>query len=523
MTALVTYVTSEQRSERWNAMVWYVPALVLAAVFGTAVALGGKLLMAFAFGAVGGLALLFAPVEIVLGFFLVITFVVVGPITSMANVGAAQWVPYMLALVLLIRVPMERYHTNKQKHYQHLGGGGNTVSPSLWAVGCYFLLIGMSVLSNLPSPLQALVGGKLYVFIWGVFFLLVVSSISESSVKTMWNGMLVVALLQLPFALYQRIVEVPKRLGLGFGVTSLDAIVGTFPGSEGGGANGSLAMFCVFAMVLAISLWRNRELSGRKAALVVFAAFVSIALGEVKVIIVLFPLAFLILNRAELIRRPLHFFAIGVAVAVAVGGIFSLYRDESKATQGLSTVELIEKSFAYVLDPNNIRENGEVGRFAALYLWYRDGRRTPQTFLVGYAPGASQNSTTGKGVVASRYAPLGINSTTAAGMLWDIGVLGLLAFLAILVVAFFEALKLAAVSQIPSFHRSALEASAVMMAQVAVMVPYDNDILIVPQFQVLFLLALFQIVYWRSRTKLHFAGASYRVGAALGNRASDGR
>ena len=86
-------------------------------------------------------------------------------------------------------------------------------------------------------------------------------------------------------------------------------------------------------------------------------------------------------------------------------------------------------------------------------------------------------------------------------MLWDIGVLGLMAYLAILVVSFFEALKLAPLQQIPPFHRSALEASAVMMALTGVMVPYDSDILIVPQFQVLFLLALFHIVYWRSRIK----------------------
>lgn len=500
MTALVVDVRGQQRTERWNAIAWYGPALILAAAFGAAVALGGKLLMVFAFGAMGGLALLFAPLEVVLGIFLFVTFVVVGPLTSMAKLGVAQWVPYMLALIVLVRVPMERYQTKRLKRYQHLRDGRNAASLTLWAVGCYFLLIGMSLLSNLPSPLEALVGGKQYVFIWGVFFLLVVSSVQERFIEKMWKGMLVVAVLQLPFALYQRLFEVPKRVALGFGITSLDAIVGTFPGGEGGGANGSLAIFCVFAMVFAISLWRSKLLSGRSAAVVTLASFAAIAMGEVKVIIVLFPIAFGILNRKELVRRPLYFLAIGAAVAIALGGIFSLYRSESKATQGLSTVEHLERSFDYILDPNNIRENGEVGRFAALYLWYQDGRRTPQTFLVGYGPGASQNSTTGKGLVASRYAPLGVNSTTAAGMLWDVGVLGLMAFLAILAVSFFDALKLANSSQIPPFHRSALDASAVMMALTGVMVPYDNDILIIPQFQVLFLLALFQIVFWRSRT-----------------------
>lgn len=481
-------------------LAWYLPALVLAAALGAATALGGTLMIVFAFGTVGGLALLFAPVELVLGLFLALTFVVVGPIASIGKIGVAQWVPYMLALVLLIRVPMEWYQTSKGN--RHPNGGNNGVSPSLWAVASYFALIGISLVSNLPSPLQALVGAKLYIFIWGAFFLLVASSVPPRFLERMWKGLLLLAVLQVPFVIYQRLVEVPRRIGLGAGVTALDAIVGTFPGGEGGGANGSLAMFCVFAIALSVSLWRSKLLSTSLSFVVILASLVSIALGEVKVIVVLFPLAFVIMNCREVIRRPLYFLVAGLVVVMVLGGVLSIFQAASKTGQRVSISEYVEISFGYILDPNNIQEDGEVGRFAALNLWYRDGRKTPQTVLLGYGPGASQNSTTGKGVVAARYAPLGINSTTAAGMLWDVGVLGLAAFLAVLVIAFFEALKLASLPQIPVFHRSALEASALMMALAGVMVPYDNDVLIVPQFQVLFLLALFQVVYWHSRSKL---------------------
>jgi hypothetical protein len=181
--------------------------------------------------------------------------------------------------------------------------------------------------------------------------------------------------------------------------------------------------------------------------------------------------------------------------------VLSIYRDASITGQKGSVLEHVERSFGYILDPNNIQADGEVGRFAALYLWYRDGRRTPQTFLVGYGPGASQDSTVGRGVVAARYTPLGINSTTAAGMLWDIGVLGLAVLYTVLIIAFFEALRLSNLTRIPPFHRAALEASAVVMGLVGVMVPYSRDLLTISQHQTLFLLALFQIVYWYSRSK----------------------
>jgi hypothetical protein len=93
-------------------------------------------------------------------------------------------------------------------------------------------------------------------------------------------------------------------------------------------------------------------------------------------------------------------------------------------------------------------------------------------------------------------------------MLWDIGVLGLAAFFVVLAIAFFEALRLSSRTDIPAFHRSALEASALMMGLAGVMVPYDSDLLTVPQFQVLFLLALFQAVYWHSRSTPSTATAS---------------
>lgn len=492
---------AERKANLGRSIVWYVPALALAAVFGAATGLGGNLMMIFAFGAMGGLVLLFAPVNLVLGFFIILTFMVVGPLASIAKIGQALWAPYMIALILLMRVPMEWYHNSILK-YRRPGTANQEASPVMWAVASYLALILLSIAVNLPSPLQVLIGGKLYIFIWGVFFLLVVSPISPESLERMWKGFLLIAVLQFPFVLYQRVFEVGRRAMQNAGITVLDAIVGTFPGGEGGGANGSLAMFCVFSTALAISLWRNKRLGNAAALLVVLASLASIALGEVKVIIVVLPLAYMVLNRHDVLRRPLYFLGIGALVLSIVGGIFTLYRDQSIEGRGRSVTEHIERAFDRIFDPNNISfEKGEVGRIAALNLWYRDGRRTPQTFLVGYGPGASQDSTLGRGVVASRYTPLGINSTTAAGMLWDIGVLGLASFVALIIIAFFEALRLSSSVHIPRFHRSALEACAVMMALVGAMIPYDSDMLTVPQFQVLFLLALFQIAYWRSRVK----------------------
>jgi hypothetical protein len=371
------------------------------------------------------------------------------------------------------------------------------------AIAWYLVLVLISVLVNLPSPKQVLVGAKIYLFIWGLFFFLIVSALSPERLEQIWKAMLIIAILQLPLTLYQRLFEVGRRQAQGVGFKSVDAVVGTFPGAEGGGASGAMAMFCVFAMALALSLRRNKTIGTPLTVLVVLACLVAIGLGEVKIIIVIVPLAFLVMGRREVVQRPLYFIGLGLVVLALLGGILTLYsvqQDESRGVQ-TSTLDYLSRGFGYSSDPNNYDASGYVGRGASLALWYGDPRRTPQTLLFGYGPAASQASDTGKGVVSSRYAPLKVNSTTAAGMLWDIGVLGLAGFLAIPVIAFFAGLRLSDITEIPPFHRSALEGSALMMALAVVMVPYQRYLLSAPQFQVLFLLALFQIVYWHSWNK----------------------
>jgi hypothetical protein len=482
-------------------LIWYVPALASAAMFGVAAGLGGKTLSILVVGAMGGLILLFAPLGTVLGLFLVLTFLVVGPITSIARVGQAAWVPYMLAFVLLTRTPMEWYHSSSLRD-RVFDFGKKKLSPLSWPIAFYFIFMAISAAVNGNPPLQLLIGAKLYVFVWGTFFLLVVSSVCSQDFERMWWGLLVTAVLQLPFALYQRFVEVPSRVYAG-GITALDAIVGTFPGGEGGGSSGALATFLVFSMALAVSLMRNKLLGQTKGYLVIFASLITIALGEVKVVIILFPLAYLILNRMEVVRRPLQFVALGITVVSILGGILLLYQSQTNvAERNRGTLaEHIEASFGYIVDVDNIRyDNGEVGRVAGLYLWYRNPHQTPQSVLFGYGPAASQDSTVQRGEVARRYLPLIVNSTTAAGMLWDIGVLGFASFIALLVVAFFEALKLYNCLHIPVFHRSVLESCAVLFAVIGVTLVYNNDMLITAPLQLLFLLALVEVVYWRANS-----------------------
>jgi hypothetical protein len=492
--------TYDGRFATSSAAYWYVPTVALAAACGAAIALGGTVKLILAFGIGAGLVLLFTPVQFVLGLFFFTTLLVVGPLTSVADAQKATWVPYILGFVMMARAPMELYWTSRGRNGDpaHQSLRGSLVTR---AVAFYLAIVILSGLVNLIAPLQALFGAKFYVFIWGFFFLLLASSISPELLERTWRWILVVALLQFPFALYQRIFEVGRRARVDSSVNVLDAIVGTFPGTEGGGASGALVVFCVFSIAMALALRQEGTLSARFAVVIVVTSLFSIALGEVKAILVYIPLAFLVFRRRDVAKRPLWFMGTAVIVGLLVIGTFSLYQDASRAGQNRSTWEHVEASFGYVLDPTNMNpKNGGVGRMAALALWYQDGRRTPTTFLLGYGPSASHSgSAMIKGPVALRYAPYHVNSTTAATMLWDTGVLGLASLVIVLCIAFVQATRLSGARHVPAFHRGVLEACAVLFALIGVSLPYNSDALAVPQYQVLFLLALFQVVYWGSR------------------------
>ena len=120
----------------------------------------------------------------------------------------------------------------------------------------------------------------------------------------MW-GLLLIALLQLPFAAHQYLCLVPKRIGLGEGIVPADVVAGTFGATLlGGGANAVLAAFLVIVVGLLLALWKNGVLSAADGQLLSLLLLTPLLVNQAKVAVLYLPLMFVVIFYRDIVRRP---------------------------------------------------------------------------------------------------------------------------------------------------------------------------------------------------------------------------
>lgn len=477
-------------------------ALVIGVLGGLLVGVGQKMLVAPIIGAAGGIILLMLPLEWMLGLLLAASFIVVGVLTFFANIGMITWLPYSLAGFLyfyfLFRV-IETRHS-----------GETRLSLMFLWLGVFLLLAIVTSLYMGIAPMQWVAVGKNYFAFWSVLLIMAFLPLKEKSIEQLWKIFILVALVQLPVALYQYLVVGGSRVEAGTG-DAWDVVVGTFGGSEeGGGQSAALGFFEVVMVVFALALWRRKLISKKLLALVLVVAAATIYLAEVKAMLVLMPLAFLMIYRRDLLRRPRELI-IGLTLIVGFMSImpiaYNTLHYERQGRRAMTATEFVD-SVIYQADPYLInRVSGQMGRIKQLDFWAeQNATGRPYEILFGYGIGSTKLSRLYIGDVARRYYPLPLGNTSASIMLWEVGVMGLLFFVAVLLAGSRLAARLATDMQIPAFHRAILETSAVGLVLVVMTLPYKHYAIQVSSIQLLIVLMLGQAAYWYARVGTAKAG-----------------
>src|SRR5262249_13527302 len=155
---------------------------------------------------------------------------------------------------------------------------------------------------------------KDYFQMWAFFLSLVFIRWRPNLGKHLLFGLVVIALVQLPFALQQHIYLVPQRVGLeGQGVVPADVVAGTFGAYLlGGGANAVLAAFEVIMVGWLLAFWKNGTLSLFKTATLALLFLSPMLVNEAKVTLIYIPLVFVVVFHRDIVRKPLKFFVAGV-------------------------------------------------------------------------------------------------------------------------------------------------------------------------------------------------------------------
>lgn len=492
-------------------MTWLIAGsttVMLALLLGL-VAASGSARFALVFGgAIVGLALLFASAGQLLVILTVLSFYIVGQVFYFADIGQALWLPYGIALVFFAKWLASMFVQSTKTQ----------VDAITMLIALFLLCVCFSTLLNGPNALQAAATGKNFIAMWGVFFVMAAALVPVSAVHQMWRLLWWALIFQLPIVVYQYLVVAPSRRVFGgvIGGVEWDAVVGGFGGHrEGGGSSGAMAYFVCLMFVYALARHRHKLASATTVVVTGFAGLICVALAEVKVAVVLLPLAVLVFLAPQLSRRPLlvissalAVLAMGLALLVAYQAIH--YNRHLPTAEG--PVAVLDRAFGYSLDPERINmRTGEMGRMAAVVHWVREAPRDgPAYVLFGYGMGASRSqSLAGAGDVALRY-PIKIDRSSAVQILWDIGLVGFLFLMSALLLGAWRAAILARRLRSVPEMATYLDTASVGLATIAVMMFYGRDPFDVPALALLSAVML-GLVSWHWR--LRSSHAASRPGA----------
>lgn len=422
------------RRSDWVEPLAILAMLVFAGICGLTIPFVGILVPALVGALVLCVLVLALPPIAIVWLMLVLVLLVVGQCTFFLGIRQAFWLPYLLLLLIAIKLVLEKLRSTNRAA---IAPGLSMVSP-LILVFCLFFCL--SAWINETDWASIGVAAKNYVFPWFLTVLVASTIQRPEDLQGIWKFILWVVILQLPFAIPEHFIFA-KRAG-----ASWDAVVGTFGGNYlTGGASGALAIFLAFGIVLAASLFRRNQIGGKMLTLVVLSVLATTALAEIKIFFICVPLGLILLFRKSILTHFLKSLGVGMLVALLLGVILFAYQqtysEESGEKMSLDdTVNyaLYVESNPYFFNP----QTGELSRIGAILMWKRYNNMNDYPFYIGHGPAASRESETiGNGILTRQY-PFNLATSSASVTLWDIGLIGYVLLLATLLAAGISALRL---------------------------------------------------------------------------------
>lgn len=362
----------------------------------------------------------------------------------------------------------------------------------IWiAFGFLFYAI-LNSLLQWNSASEFIGGFKRYFQLWGLLFALCWLTFDERDIHRWLVFFVITALLQLPFAAYERIFFVPQ-LESTWGNAAVDVVAGTFGAQmDGGGASGEMALFLVIVLAFLLARRMEKSLSITRLLILISLVLAPLFLGETKSVVIMLPLMFLVLYRRDMFIR-LHYWLMGfIAITLLTTAAGYYYLSQSHRS--------IEKQFTDTLD-YNIYQRGygafHLNRTTVLTFWAEQqvAQHDPISFIFGNGIGSAHSAT--RGHVAKRYPSYGIGLTSASTLLWELGLFGFGLFTAIFAFAWRCAYWLQRESTVPEVRADAAAIQAAL-ALFLFHLFYRSSLLELPSIQVVFS-ALLGYLAWLHR------------------------
>ena len=450
-----------------------------------------------------GVALVLGPVLLLLPnmtmWVILIVGLLFGVLTGSPQFSKLTWVVSLLGILLLLPSMTNLLWSDQRK------------LPGFMLVALLFLFYSLMVTALRWYSLEEFMAGfKRYFQTFGVMLALTLVVFKPQDYQRWLKFLLVIGLLQLPFALYELLVLVPLRGGLAAGSDSTDVIAGTFGANLEGGSPNSVMVMCIF-MVMAFlgTRWRAGLMSSKLFYALGLICMIPLGMGETKIAVILLPMVAIGVLRKDLMRAPLRYLptlaAIGIITAV-LGYLYVVVMMNSTLS------DVIDLTIRYNAGNQGYSKAQSLNRITSVTFWFQQQRWDDiVSFLIGHGIGSSYTSATMVGHMGMRYLTYGINLTTASTLLWDTGILGLGLYLGVFVMAWTAAGRLLNAARDATVKADALAIQATIPMFMLSFI-YSNSLVELVSFELMVSLLLGYLGYLINQQRL---AAPQPAGAAV--------
>jgi len=290
------------------------------------------------------------------------------------------------------------------------------------AVLLFTIVFGYTV-QDVPDGAM-LAGVRAYLKFVPFFLLPAVHRFTPRQLHVQLMLLLAIALAETPLALYQRFVEFGNDMHTG------DPVRGTLTSSS------ALSMFMVAAIGCVVVFFVRGRL--KLTALVVLAAWMTVptTINETKATVLLLPVALLVPallmpHKDRLLAKLVPIAGIGLLVGTAFVVTYNMLIQYGEYGDDLGTFFTSDDVRYYLYTGAANTQQPYVGRFDSIELALKYTSQDPLKLAFGYGAGNVSESFLPE--FAGRYADyflrLGVGQTQVTTFLWEIGVVGLLAYL----------------------------------------------------------------------------------------------
>jgi hypothetical protein len=466
-----------------------------AAAAGVVIASGNLVLIGLGVGAMLGVLLL-NTVGVAVWIVLIGTLLITGPLAMhYPQFDRISWLFSILGFFLLAASVLYE-GTNRDPH--------RPAMPMFMVLGLAFMVysIGMLFLSE-SGFAQGVSAVKRYFQFWGLTLIMATVAFPPRTVRRWLLLIMGLAIAQLPFAIYQRVVLVPLRFNMPDSVLPVDIVTGTFEGSLTGGASSNVMAFFIIAGLAGL-LAAYRESMMRRSTLFVLLALVAapLAMGETKLAVLLLPPALLVVFADLVKKRPFAFAAGSLAAVVAIGALGYSYI-VLHVTDGreLTFEQRVQDNLEYNVGNRGYFGGASLNRGNVVQFWWREhGGNDPAGTVFGHGLGASfgpAGTDNRFGHMDRKYPGYVIGLTSISTLLWDVGLFGTGLYLMMYVAAFFAAVKLTARAS-PGLDRAMCRTLQAVVVMIPIMLFTLDLNLMRPSLQVLTAFAM-GLIAWRWR------------------------